>query len=297
VGDDGSYADPARFEGKYGGGMFWEWQPIESPKPHQPGDFRSACINFPAVIAACLLHQMVPENRTAPTAARPQRQTKEWYLEKAIEVYDWANSTLVQNGRVADGIHGGGPEWKDHLYNQATYIGASCMLYKLTGSSRYLGNATAAADYVFTKMSNGYILPLETGVEQGIYHAIFAQYLQMLVYDCGKKQYLTYVKRNLERGWKNRDTVRGISNCNFTVATKEDERVESYTGSGLPALMLMFPVGDSTTGVDQQAAAPAPQSAEYYDLSGRLVAADTPSAQRSLRKGIYVRNSRKLLIR
>ena len=71
VGDDGSYADPARFEGKYGGGMFWEWQPINSPKPHQPGDFRSACINFPTVIAACLLHRLVPEGRTHPTAPRP----------------------------------------------------------------------------------------------------------------------------------------------------------------------------------------------------------------------------------
>ena len=39
VGDDGSYADPAR---GLGGGMFWEWQPIDKPKAHQNGDFRSA---------------------------------------------------------------------------------------------------------------------------------------------------------------------------------------------------------------------------------------------------------------
>ena len=71
--------------------MFWEWQPIDKPNPHQPGDFRSACINFPTVIAACILHQNVPEGRTEPTSARPTRQTKEWYLEKAREIYAWAD--------------------------------------------------------------------------------------------------------------------------------------------------------------------------------------------------------------
>ena len=64
--------------GVTGGGMFWEWQPIEKANPHKPGDFRSACINFPTVIAACLLHTIVPEGRTAPTAERPTMQTKEF---------------------------------------------------------------------------------------------------------------------------------------------------------------------------------------------------------------------------
>ena len=299
VGDDGSYADPARFEGKYAGGMFWEWQPIDNPKAHQPGDFRSACINFPTVIAACTLHQLVPDGRTEPTAAYPTRQTREWYLEKAREGYDWANTTLVSNGRVADGIHGGGPEWKDHLYNQATYIGASCLLYKITGEARYLTNARRAADYVFTTMCSSYILPLETGVEQGIYCAIFAQYLHMLVYDCGQTRYLTYVKRNIQRGWDNRDATRGISNGKFNAATGSDERVESYTGSGLPALMLLFPVGDSQTAVEPPAArdkGATPQP--VYGLDGRLLKAATlPSDVGNLHRGMYIYNRQKMLVR
>ena len=292
VGDDGSYADPARFEGRYAGGMFWEWQPIDSPKPHQPGDFRSACINFPTVIAACTLYNLVPDGRTAPTTDYPTRQTREWYLEKAREVYDWANTTLVSNGRVADGIHGGGPEWKDHLYNQATYIGASCLLYKITGEAKYLANARRAADYVFTSMSSGYILPLETGVEQGIYCAIFAQYLHMLVYDCGQTRYLTYVKRNIERGWTRRDTERGIT-------TKADERVESYTASGLPALMLLFPVGDSQTPVQSPTArGEASASRPVYSLDGRLVRASAlPSDVSSLPRGMYISGRHKMLVK
>lgn len=301
VGDDGSYADPARFSGKYGGGMFWEWQPIDKPKPHKEGDFRSACINFPTVIAACHLHQLVPEGRTPPTAVRPTRQTKEWYLEKAIEVYDWASSTLVNtSGRVADGIHGGGPEFKDHLYNQATYIGASCMLYKITGETKYRTNAIRGANYVFTTMSstNGGYLPLEKGVEQGIYAAIFAQYISMLVYDLEQTRFLTYIKKNLQKAWDNRDTERGISNGNFRQKTTSTEQVESYTASGMPALMLMFPVGDSSTGVKSASAKAEKDLSDVYSLDGKLLMKDVTIDQvNSLDSGLYIYQKRKYVVK
>lgn len=157
VGDDGSYANPKR---GLGGGMFWEWQPIDKPTPHQPGDFRSACINFPTVIAACLLYQSTH---------------KKHYLRKAREIFSWADMTLVKEGRVADGIHDGPAEWNDHLYNQATYIGASKLLYQLTGDVAYKQKATAALSYT-RKMSPEDILPREYGPEQGVYTAIYAMY-------------------------------------------------------------------------------------------------------------------------
>ena len=247
VGDDGSYADPARFEGKSGGGMFWEWQPIDHAKPHKPGDFRSACINFPVVIAACQLHQLVPEGRKAPEAARPTYQTKEWYLEKAMGVSAWADKVLVDdNGRVADGIHGAGPGFKDHLYNQATYIGAGCLLYQLTGEKAYLNKAQRAADYIINNMCTNGILNYENGYEQGVYAAIYAQYIKMLVYDCGlsdaaKQKYLAHIQCNLQAAYTNMDQTRGIQNGNFAKKTSKKDVVESYGASGMPALMLMFP--------------------------------------------------------
>ena len=206
VGDDGSYADPAR---GWGGGMFWEWQPIDYPKPHRPGDFRSACINFPTVIAACRLMEI------------EKQQTARY---KAIEIYEWAHRTLVHDGRVADGIHNGGPEFNDHLYNQATYIGASCLLYRHTLDSTYLQNACRAADYVFHRMTDEKgLLHVETGPEQGIYCAIFAQYLHMLIYDCRQTQYLPLIQRHIRAA--------------LSLPSYDD----SYTASGLPALTLMFP--------------------------------------------------------
>ena len=296
VGDDGSYADPARFSGKSGGGMFWEWQPINNPKPHQAGDFRSACINFPTVIAACLLHQLVPEGRTAPTGARPSRQTKEWYLEKAKEIYDWAATTLVpSNGRVADGIHGGDPEYSDHLYNQATYIGASCLLYKLTGEEKYKANAIAATRYVFLRMVNGRrILKYENGYEQGIYAAIFAQYLPMVVYDLGETSYLPYIQRNMQTAWDNRDTERGLQGGDFTKKTSSTDVVESYGASAMPALMLMFPAHATTDGISETI------NYKPSTVNGKLSTAYTLngiSSQPPFRRGLYVIGGHMVMIK
>lgn len=304
VGDDGSYADPARFSGKYGGGMFWEWQPIAKANPHQPGDFRSACINFPTVIAACLLHQLVPEGRTPPTQARPTRQTKEWYLEKAIEIYDWASNTLAPtNGRVADGIHGGDPEYSDHLYNQATFIGASCLLYKITGDEKYSRRALLATKYVFDKMVNGNkILNYENGYEQGVYAAIFAQYLPMVVYDLKQTKYLTYIQRNMQKAWDNRDPERGIQGGNFLKTTTSSDVVESYGASGMPALMLMFPahitIEDIQNSVQPLPSESLPSASNVYTLDGRLVMKDANLCQVSnLNKGLYIYQQKKILIK
>lgn len=304
VGDDGSYADPSRFSGTAGGGMFWEWQPISKPNPHKAGDFRSACINFPTVIAACLLHRLVPEGRTPPTVPHPTKQTKEWYLEKAKEIYAWADGTLVNSsGRVADGIHGGGPEYSDHLYNQATYIGASCMLYLLTNEISYLTKAQRAANYVIGSMCSSGILKYENGYEQGIYAAIYAQYIKMLVYDCGlsealTKKYMTHIQRNIQKAYTNRDQTRGIQIGNFSKKTAETDVVESYGASGMPALMLMFPVNSptsiSTTSADEDRGG----LSDVYTPDGKLVMKDaTPEQIHQLDSGLYIFQRKKILVK
>ena len=57
-------------------------------------------------------------------------------------------------GEVADSKHGeGNPAWSDHVYNQATFIGASLLLYKATGEKTYLDNAILGADYTMNTMS------------------------------------------------------------------------------------------------------------------------------------------------
>lgn len=308
VGDDGSYADPER---GLPGGMFWEWQPISgSPKPHNENDFRSACINFPTVIGALLLHEITPEDQVFKNGTySPMQQTKAWYLEKAKEIYDVMAPTLVVNGQVYDGIHSPDPSKRAGtawLYNEATFIGASCLMYKHTGESKYIKNAVAAANYVFNSMCTGgatKILPLATGYEQGVYCAIFAQYISMLVNEFGdqltttqKKNYIKYINNNINYGFKNRDS-RGLSDGNFMKQTSSDTYVESYGGSALPALMLVFPV-ETITAIQELPEETASTSANVYTLDGQMIMQNATREQvAQLGSGLYVHGNRKLAVK
>lgn len=238
VGDTGSYD-------KENGGMFWQWQPIQNPKPNRPGDGKMACINFPTVVAALTLYNNVPKKRKESTEEAPKYQTRDEYLAKGKEIYDWGVENLLDKntGKIADSRHGKGtPAWKAHVYNQATFIGASVLLYKATGEKRYLDNAILAADYTVNEMSARHkVLPFERGIEQGIYTAIFAEYIAMLVYDCGQTQYIPFLQHNIETGWANRDKSRNVCSGEYHKPLPEGAVIDSYSASGIPALMLLFP--------------------------------------------------------
>ena len=242
VGDTGSY-DTKK------GGMFWQWQPIRNPKPNDSErDGKMACINFPTVVAAMTLYNNVPRKRKESTERIPLYQTKEQYLDKAKDVYAWGEKNLFDplTGRIADSKHGTGePHWKAHVYNQATFIGASVLLYEATGDEHYLKNALLAADYTIKEMSKEHgLLPFERGIEQGIYTAIFSEYMAMLVYDCEQTQYLPFLQRNIRAGWANRDKTRDICGGDYSQPLPDGAVVDSYSASGIPALMLLFPVDE-----------------------------------------------------
>ena len=243
VGDTGSY-DPEH------GGMYWRWFPIQNPRPNKFGDGKMACINFPVVVAALTLYNNVPRNRKEHDDNAPvYEETRAQYLEKGKEIYAWGVENLFDKatGKIADSRHGNGePAWgAPHVYNQATFIGASILLYKATGDKAYLDNAVRAADYTVGEMSAEHgVLPFESGIEQGIYTAIFAQYIAWLVYDCGQAQYLPFLYHTIETGWNNRDKARGICGGDYAKPLASDEKVDSYSASGIPALMLLFPPQD-----------------------------------------------------
>ena len=316
VKDDGSYADPAR---GLPGGMFWEWQPISgSPNPHNENDFRSACINFPTVIAAILLHEITPEDQVYKNGSYcPTQQTKAWYLEKAKEIFDLMSTTLVVSGKVYDGIHSPDPSKRAGtawLYNEATFIGAATLMYKMTGDKKYFTQARSAVEYVFNNLSAGTqkILNLATGYEQGIYCAIFAQYISLFLDQFSPygnsddkltttnfDKYMKYIDNNINAGFKNRDD-RGLNNGVFNKKTASDTYVESYGASGLPALMLMFPVEKvtMTTGIAEPQAAVLQTCNNIYSLDGQLVYPNaTPSDVKALKCGLYVQDGKKMMIK
>ncbi|WP_418894246.1 glycoside hydrolase family 76 protein [Limibacterium fermenti] len=221
VGDNGSY-DVER------GGMYWAWDqqnPIGTPAKTMG---KMACINYPTVIAAMTLYNITQN---------------EDYLNKAKEIYDWSRNNLFdkKTGAVADSRHGEGtPNWKTHVYNQGTCIGAAVMLYKQTKEEKFLNDAILAADYTKNKMSDSKgVLPFETGIEQGIYTAIFAQYIIRLIEDGGQTQYLDWMRYNANKAWANRDS-RNLTYKNFNTACPTGV-LEVYDVSGAPAIMQVIP--------------------------------------------------------
>lgn len=262
VGDTGSYADPAK---ELGGGMFWQWQPLENPNPNKEGDGKMSCINFPTVVAAMLLHSLAPESREADNHpekwtnqygdfSRTKYETKQRYLDIAKEIYDWSviNLTDTMTGMVHDNRHGENVSGHPLIYNQGTFIGASMLLYKATGEQRYLDLAKKGADYSIDVMSKDHGLlpwahneknPYDQGsLEQGIYPAVWAQYMRMLAdEDSNTEKYTSFIEHNIEEGWKNRDISSGICDGEAWNATPSDTIIGSYAASSTPSLMLLFP--------------------------------------------------------
>lgn len=239
VGDVGSY-DPVD------GGMFWMFQ-----YPDKPDAGKMSCINYPTVVAAMTLYQATGN---------------EDYLNKAKEIYDWSRRNIfdLSSGRVADSKHGSGtPNWKAHTYNQATCIGAAVLLYNETKEQQFLDDAVLAANYTKNVMSdsNG-ILPHERGEEQGVYTAIFAQYIIRLIEDGGKTEYIPWLRLNINTGWKNRDISRGLTYGNYNISYPESTTISCYNASGIPALMQICPSGGDFDPI------PAPTQTEITDEAG-----------------------------
>lgn len=196
-------------------------------------DAKMACINYPTLVGAMTLYQATKD---------PD------YLDKSKKLYAWARPILFdKQGRVADNMRyhfqrkdGISVDWTTNLYNQATFIGSAVMLYKATGEKAYLDDAILATDYVRNSMcdADGLLLA-KNGVEQGIYAAIFAQYVARLIEDGNQKQYIPWMQKNIDTAWQNRDKARNIT---FKEAGKPCPTgvMESYDASGCPALMQVI---------------------------------------------------------
>ena len=163
-------------------------------------------------------------------------------------------------------------------------------MYKLTGDEQYLTNAREGADYVKKSMCSSKrgqkILPVENGYEQGIYAAIFAQYMKLLVYDCGQTDYLDWMQYNIQFGFDNRDQTRNLQDADMYTAVTAEDVIESYGGSALPALMIMFPVDDSSDikSVNDTAAA----NNNCYSLDGKMISSASLC-------GLYIKNGKKYI--
>ena len=166
------------------------------------------------------------------------------YLTKAKSIYAWSRANLFDaaNGRVADHKIGNHPAgYENYTYNQGTAIGAAVMLYKATKDPVYLADAKLAADYTMNNMCHDGILPAEGDWnEQGVLKAIFAQYIMQLIKECGQKQYLGWIQKNINAGWQNRDTSRNLTYRNYSVSCPTGN-VQSYEASSIVTFLQICP--------------------------------------------------------
>lgn len=208
------------------GGMWWNFK----------HDAKMSCINYPTVVGAMTLFEITKDSD---------------YLQKAENIYGWSQKVFFNHttGCIADNMHyhfqrpdGMDIDWTAQLYNQGTFIGAATMLYKATKNKSYLNDAILAANYVrYTMCDKNGLLPFKNGIEQGIYTAIFAQYIVRLIEDAHQPQYKNWLRNNINIAWNNRDTQRDITFKNASVACPKGV-MESYDASACPALMqVVFP--------------------------------------------------------
>ena len=211
VKDNGAY-DPER------GGMYWGW------KSDQRG--KTACINYPSVVAAMHLYRATKDKS---------------YLDKAKQVYQWSKKELfdTNDGKIGDHqVPGHKTNWTVNLYNQATCIGSAVLLYEETKDKSYLNDAKLATDYVMLKMCDkDQILPYKNGIEQGIYTAIFAQYIKQLFPHDASGKYKKWMISNVNLALENKD-ARGLMDKNFH--RKPSENTEVYDASAAVALLQIL---------------------------------------------------------
>lgn len=166
-----------------GGGLFWRTD----------NQCKNSCINCPAVIAAGLLYQITEE---------------QIYLDRAQQIYQWQITTLSQeNGAVYDSIDLKGKyfTWCS-TYNQGTFIGASHLLYQITGELAYLDRAIKAADYTMNEMyAQGVINNEDRGLDLPGFKGILVRWLGKLVKAEKLENLRNWMLLNAESAWNNQN--------------------------------------------------------------------------------------------
>ena len=107
-----------------------------------------------------------------------------------------------------------------------------------------------------------------------------------------------HIQRNIQKAYTNMDPTRGIQIGNFAKKTSEDDVVESYGASGMPALMLMFPASDTATPLGEVGRGLYDGPSDVYTPEGRLVMKNaTPEQVHQLDSGLYIFQRKKILVK
>jgi predicted alpha-1,6-mannanase (GH76 family) len=207
---------------KMGGGLYWINERTS----------KNSCLNSPAVIAAVRLSVLLKD----PS-----------YLGKARSLYAWQKKTLTDgNGKVFDNINFDRARQTTRIgkfsltYNQGTFIGAGVLLYQQTKDKTYVDDAIKAAEWTKANLcvTDQRILKSEGQGDGGAFKGIFVRYMKLLVNDCGRTEFLPWMKANADAAWRNRRPADNIMDHDWTVPA--GTKIQSHTATSAVAVVLSF---------------------------------------------------------
>jgi predicted alpha-1,6-mannanase (GH76 family) len=207
---------------KLGGGLYWINQRTS----------KNSCLNSPAVIAAVRLSVLLKDAS---------------YLEKAKSLYAWQKKTLTDGtGKVFDSIRYDNARQTTRIsrfsltYNQGTFIGAAVLLYQQTNDKTYLDDAIKTAQWTKANLcvTDQNILRSEGQGNGGAFKGIFVRYMKLLINECGRTEFLPWMKANADAAWSNRRPADNIMGNDWTVPT--GTMIQSQTATSAVAVVLCF---------------------------------------------------------
>lgn len=202
---------------KMGGGIYWINERTS----------KNSCVNSPAVIAAVRLSVLLKD----PS-----------YLQKAKSVYAWQKKTLTDGtGKVFDAIKQPNRVNRGSLtYNQGTYIGAAVLLYQQTKDQTYLDDALKTAEWTKANLcvTEQRILRSEGQGDGGTFKGIFVRYMKLLIQECGRTEFLPWMKANADSAWRHRRPVDNIMDQDWTVPAQAN--IQSQTATSAVTVILCF---------------------------------------------------------
>ncbi len=212
----------------FGGGLYWINRRTS----------KNSCLNSPAVIAAARLSMLLNDAS---------------YLEKAKSLYAWQKKTLTDGtGKVFDSIRRGRSDAPrigrfSLTYNQGTFIGAAALLYQQTKDKTYLDDAIKTAEWTKENLcvTDRHILRNENQGNGGAFKGIFVRYMKLLVYDCGRTEFLPWMQANADAAWGNRRRADNIMGNDWS--SPAGSNIQSQTASSAVSAVVCFADDESPT--------------------------------------------------
>jgi predicted alpha-1,6-mannanase (GH76 family) len=114
------------------------------------------------------------------------------------------------------------------------------LLYRQTKDKKYLDDAIHAAEWTKANLcvTDRHILKSEGRGDGGAFKGIFVRYMKLLIHECGRDEFLPWMKANAQSAWRNRRAADNLMGDDWTVPAGSE--IQSQTAASAVAAVLCF---------------------------------------------------------